>query len=113
MTKINFTNHLSVDQLFVTAVQHHQVGDYKQAEIIYHHILGLDPAHYLSLNNLGLINLQLGRNNQAEEYFKHAITANSNYFIKFNAHARDEIFHSSWVDDNGMIINIRILYRLI
>ena len=80
MTKTNFTNHLSVDQLFVTAVQHHQVGDYKQAEIIYHHILGLDPAHYLSLNNLGLINLQLGRNNQAEEYFKHAITANSNYY---------------------------------
>ena len=71
---------ISIDQAFVMAVQFHRKGDYQKAELIYHHILKVQPTHYLSLGNLGLISIQLNKIEEAKQYFSQSTAINADYY---------------------------------
>ena len=71
---------MSIDQAFLMAVQFHQKGDYQEAEWIYQQILKVQPTHYLSLGNLGLISAQLKKNEEAQQYLSQSTAINSNYY---------------------------------
>ena len=71
---------LSADDFFALAVRHHQNGNYVQAELIYQHVLHLLPTHCPSLGNLGLLNLQLNRDNEAKKYLCRAVTVDPKYY---------------------------------
>jgi tetratricopeptide (TPR) repeat protein/SAM-dependent methyltransferase len=59
--------------VFLQAVQHHQAGQLREAERLYREILTREPNHTRSLNFLGLIAHQLGRNDAALELIGKAI----------------------------------------
>jgi tetratricopeptide (TPR) repeat protein/SAM-dependent methyltransferase len=62
-----------VAAVFAQAVRHHQAGELRDAERLYRDILARDPNHTKSLNFLGLIAHQLGRNDAALELIGKAI----------------------------------------
>jgi tetratricopeptide (TPR) repeat protein len=63
----------SVSQSFSQAVQHHQGGNLRQAELLYRQILQIDPRHFDALHLLGLIAHQVGKNDLAVDYIRQAI----------------------------------------
>ena len=69
----------SVDQAFAAALEYHQNGNLYEAQTIYHHILQIEPTHYQSIGNLGLLSIQLDKIYQAREYLIRATTVNPDY----------------------------------
>ncbi len=63
----------SADHLFDLAVAHHQSGRLAEAESLYRDSLTLDPNHADSLNCLGILAHQCGRNDAALELIGRAI----------------------------------------
>jgi predicted TPR repeat methyltransferase len=59
--------------LFASALQHHQAGDLRQAELIYRQILQYDPHHGDSMHLLGVIAHQVGQNDLAVQYIRQAL----------------------------------------
>ena len=53
--------------LFAQAIRQHQAGDLREAERSYRAVLARDPGHVKSLNLLGLVAHQTGRNDLAAE----------------------------------------------
>jgi tetratricopeptide (TPR) repeat protein/SAM-dependent methyltransferase len=62
-----------ITNAFAQAVRHHQAGELREADGLYRDILARDPRHTKSLNFLGLIAHQLGRNDAALELIGKAI----------------------------------------
>ena len=54
-----------IDEVFSLALGYHQSGDYRRAKAAYEQVLREQPTHYLSLGNLGLLNLQMSKIAQA------------------------------------------------
>ena len=65
----------SVAQLFESAVRFHQSGQFADAERYYRQILAQSPDYPEALHLLGLINLQMGRQNVAIDLMRQAINA--------------------------------------
>jgi tetratricopeptide (TPR) repeat protein/SAM-dependent methyltransferase len=63
-------------QSFESAVTLHQAGRLSEAEGLYRNILAIDPKHIDSLHLLGVIALQVGRNEIAIDLIGQAIAAN-------------------------------------
>ncbi len=80
MTELIDLQHLSINDAFSLASQLHKDKNYKRAQAIYHFILNLDPNHYKSIGNLGLLYIQINQLEQAEGYLKLAISINPNYY---------------------------------
>src|SRR5688572_25807869 len=78
--------------LFARAVRHHQAGELRDAERLYRDILARDPDHIKSLNFLGLVAHQHGRNDAALELLGKALALDervpeSHYNIALVLHA--------------------------
>ena len=72
-----------LDEIFSLAAQHHQKGNYKDAENLYKQILEVNPTHYQSLGNLGLLAKQFNKYNISKGLLEKAIQTNPNFA---NAH---------------------------
>jgi Flp pilus assembly protein TadD len=59
-----------------TALQHHQRGDLKKAELLYLRILKTDPRNSDALNLLGVIAYQAGKGDEAVDLISRAIAIN-------------------------------------
>jgi predicted O-linked N-acetylglucosamine transferase (SPINDLY family) len=66
----------TIPEAFAIAVQHHQSGRLQAAETIYRQILADEPNHADALHLLGVIACQLGRHQEAIDYFGRAIALN-------------------------------------
>jgi tetratricopeptide (TPR) repeat protein/SAM-dependent methyltransferase len=66
----------SAEQIFASALELHQRGDLAGAETLYRQVLQTAPLHLDSLNLLGVVALQTGRNELAIELIGKAIAAN-------------------------------------
>ena len=66
-----------VPEMFALALGHHQAGRLKEAEQLYREILAKDPRHADSLQFLGVIAHQVGRNDSAVELIEKAIALNN------------------------------------
>ena len=69
---------VTVAQAFQSAVQHHQAGRLAEAEGIYRQILAQQPQHADALHLLGVIALQIGRNDAAAELIAKAVAISAN-----------------------------------
>ena len=58
---------------FQNAIQLHQAGRLAEAEAIYRQILAAEPRHADALHLLGVIALQVGRNDLAADWFCQAV----------------------------------------
>ena len=56
---------LTLEQAIAIALENHNAGNFQQAEIIYKQILTVLPEHIDAAHNLGILYLQLGRNDLA------------------------------------------------
>ena len=65
-----------LNQNYENAVTLHQAGRLSEAEGIYRNILAIDPKHVDSMHLLGVIALQVGRNDIAVDLIGKAIAAN-------------------------------------
>jgi predicted O-linked N-acetylglucosamine transferase (SPINDLY family) len=65
---------LTIEQAFQTARQHHQAGQFSQAENLYRQILAQQPLHVDSLHYLGVMAGQLGQNHVAVDLIRQAVT---------------------------------------
>ena len=72
-----------LDEIFSLAAQHHQKGNYKDAENLYKQILEVNPTHYQSLGNLGLLAKQFNKYNTSKRLLEKAIQISLNFA---NAH---------------------------
>jgi tetratricopeptide (TPR) repeat protein/SAM-dependent methyltransferase len=70
------TPSVSLDQLFMTAIRHHEAGQLAEAETLYRQILAIDKDHIHSLHHLGLVAHQVGRNESAADLIGRAILLN-------------------------------------
>ena len=66
--------------------QHHQraayffqQSDWENAEKIFEEILRLEPKNHTAFNNLGMVKINRGKNEEARYNFTRAIRANSTY----------------------------------
>jgi tetratricopeptide (TPR) repeat protein/SAM-dependent methyltransferase len=59
--------------LFTQAIRHHQAGELREAERAYRAVLAREPGHVKSLNLLGLLSHQTGRNDAAADLIGQAI----------------------------------------
>ena len=75
---------LTVDQTFNLAVQNHQNNNLQDAQNYYQKVLGLDPNHSQTLNNLGILFQGLGENQKAIGCYKKVISINPNYVDAHN-----------------------------
>ena len=64
---------LTIQQVIDLAVQHHNEGRLPQAEIIYQQILQSNPNHPIALHLLGVIALQMGKNDKAVNLIERAL----------------------------------------
>lgn len=64
---------LSVDKMFEQAMRHHQAGQVKQAESLYHQIIGLDPNEADALHLLGVLEFQTHRADKAVARIRQAV----------------------------------------
>ena len=78
MTKMPKEN-LSIEQAFDLAVQHHQNGNFQEAEIFYTRILKTNPNHYQSLGNLGFLATQLKKYDASKKLLETTIQINPYY----------------------------------
>jgi len=67
-----------LDEMFSLAARHHQKGNYKDAESLYKQILEVNPTHYQSLGNLGLLAKQFNKYNISRRLLEKAIQINPN-----------------------------------
>lgn len=65
-----------VETLLRSALQHHQSGQWPQAEALYRRILTIKPQHLAGLNFLGLLSHQTGDHEQAIDLIGRAIALN-------------------------------------
>src|ERR1700734_4141172 len=65
-----------VPEMFALALRHHQAGRLGEAEQLYRAILQIEPRHADSLQFLGVIAHQVGRNDSAVELIEKAIALN-------------------------------------
>jgi len=70
---------MSINELFRDAVAHRQAGRLQQAESVGRQILQLQPDHPAALHFLGVIALQVGRNDIAAELIARAISIKPDY----------------------------------
>ena len=75
---------LTIDQLFQQAVDAHNEGRLGEAEKNYRKILELKPNHVVSLSNLGVALMVLGKVEEAEESLKKAIELKAEYVDAYN-----------------------------
>jgi len=68
-----------LDEMFSLAARHHQKGNYKDAESLYKQILEVNPTHYQSLGNLGLLAKQFNKYNISRRLLEKAIQINPNF----------------------------------
>ncbi|HIB86047.1 TPA: tetratricopeptide repeat protein, partial [Candidatus Poribacteria bacterium] len=69
---------LSIEQAFDLAVQHHQKGNFQEAEILYRKILEANPKHYQSLGYLGLLAKQFKKYDISKRLLEKVIQINPN-----------------------------------
>jgi tetratricopeptide (TPR) repeat protein/2-polyprenyl-3-methyl-5-hydroxy-6-metoxy-1,4-benzoquinol methylase len=86
-----------IAELMATALRHHQAGQLAEAERHYRAILAIDQNHADSLHLLGVIGLQLGRNEMAVDLIRKAIALDdrkpafhNNIGLAFDALGRTE-----------------------
>ena len=79
----NMAEKRHLDEIFSLAAQHHQKGNYKDAESLYKQILEVNPTHYQSLGNLGLLAKQFNKYNISKRLLEKAIQISPN---SANAH---------------------------
>ena len=79
----NMAEKRHLDEIFSLAAQHHQKGNYKDAERLYKQILEVNPTHYQSLGNLGLLAKQFNKYNISKRLLEKAIQISPN---SANAH---------------------------
>lgn len=72
------SQHMTIDQAIKLGMQHHQAGQFAQAESIYRQILAAQPNHAEALHLLGLIAQQANRPDTAAELISRAIAINPN-----------------------------------
>ncbi|MDP9090154.1 MAG: tetratricopeptide repeat protein [Pseudomonadota bacterium] len=65
-----------VQNLFATALQHHQAGRLQEAEQLYRKVLRTAPHHADTLHFLGILSHQCGRNDMAVDLIGEAIAQN-------------------------------------
>ena len=65
-----------ISQTLQIALKHHQAGQLREAESLYHQILQEDPGHSDALNLSGLIAHQTGNNSKAADLINKAILSN-------------------------------------
>ena len=65
-----------IQEVFTTAVGHHQAGRLNEAERLYLQILQVEPRHADALHFLGVLALQVGRNDVAVDLICRAIAQN-------------------------------------
>jgi Flp pilus assembly protein TadD len=70
---------MNIHQAFQLAIQHHQAGRLREAEMLYRQILATDPRHADALHMLGLGAFQAGRNDVAIDLIRRAIASRPNY----------------------------------
>lgn len=70
---------LIIQQSLDLAVRHHNAGDLPAAEKLYRQILKSDPDQPVALHLLGVIAMQVGRHDVAEETIKKAIAIKPDY----------------------------------
>ena len=75
---------LSISQTLDLAVQHHQNGNFRQAESLYRQVLQVDPHNAEALHLLGVIAHQVGRNDLAVDYIQQALRLQPRYPIAYN-----------------------------
>lgn len=63
----------SISEALQLAVQHHQAGNFQQAESLYRQILQAEPRNFDALHLLGVMALQLGRHDLAVDYIGEAL----------------------------------------
>jgi tetratricopeptide (TPR) repeat protein/SAM-dependent methyltransferase len=63
-----------VEQLFTEALTSHQAGSLDRAERLYEKVIEAAPRHFDSLNLLGVVALQTGRDALAVEYLQRALS---------------------------------------
>ena len=68
----------AISNLFVEALYYQKKNQLKKAEKIYNKILLLDPSHYESLNNLGILYFSTNNTEKSETFFKKSIEYNPN-----------------------------------
>ncbi|MGA3067042.1 MAG: tetratricopeptide repeat protein [Tepidisphaeraceae bacterium] len=68
----------TVQQIFESAVRHHQAGRFPEAEKAYRQVLAQQPEHPGALHFLGVIANQLGQSDQAVDLIRRAIALNPN-----------------------------------
>ena len=74
----------SVAQIFDLALQHHQAGNFGQAELLYRQILQVEPRHVDALHLSGLIAHQVGRNDLAVAYIQQALRLHPEFAEAYN-----------------------------
>ena len=70
---------MTVEQTLEIAVKHHQSGQLREAEDLYHQILREVPQHAGVLNLLGVVALQTGNYDLSSKYLNEALRLNSNF----------------------------------
>ena len=68
-----------LDEMFSLAARHHQKGNYKDGESLYKQILEVNPTHYQSLGNLGLLAKQFNKYNISRRLLEKSIQINPNF----------------------------------
>src|SRR6266446_7524783 len=68
---------VTIPQALEIALQHHHAGRLPEAEAIYQQVLAQDPRNADALHFLGVIALQVGRNEIAVDLLRRAITVSS------------------------------------
>jgi tetratricopeptide (TPR) repeat protein len=69
---------LTIEQVFLAAIAHHQAGRLPQAEALYQEILDRQPQHVGAMLNLGVIAGQVGRNDDAVQLLGRAVALSPN-----------------------------------
>ena len=78
------------EQTFAQALALHQRGQLGDAERLYRQVLSKDRNHLDALNLLGVLALQTGRNEEAIDLIKRALTRNDRERFIRQAHATFE-----------------------
>ena len=91
---MNKNKDLDLKETFALAVKNYTENNIKIATDLYNQVLKIDPNHSATLNNLGILYADLGKNQKAKSCYEKAIAINpnfadayynlSNIFIKLN-----------------------------
>jgi len=83
MIKIKDSQTKEVDKLMQLTRKYYQEGNLKQAEIACKNILRIQKKDFITLNNLGCIIKEQGRNDEALQCFVKSININPSYAKAF------------------------------